>query len=287
MRRVFGPSSLEGRESVRLVLPEGSTVDVEEAQASLAAAETALERGDHETAGRAARRAVALMSRELLAGLSAPWIDERRARQEEMSLRALEVEAKAALAAGRPSDAERAARRLVQAAPYRESAHALVIEALAARGDIAEATLAYDRLRTLLRDELGTTPAPAIVALHDRLLAGAPPEPAGEVVSFPGPLDRAAARPFVARADEVQSLRQAWEAARRGDTRTVLLAGEPGIGKTSLAARLAREVHDEGGEGAARPLPPGGTRSIRAVRGVPTAAARKRSCASTRRFSRA
>lgn len=247
VRRVFGSSSVEGRESVRLVLPEGTSVDVEEAEASLAAAEASLERGDHQTAGRAARRAVALMSQELLAGLSAPWIDERRAAQQELSLRALEVEARAALAAGRHSEAERAARGLVEAAPYRESAHALVIEALAARGDIAEATLAYDRLRTLLRDELGTTPAPAVVALHDRLLAGDAPEPTGEVASLPGPLARAAARPFVARGDEATSLRQAWAAARSGEARTVLLAGEPGIGKTSLAARLALEAHKEGG----------------------------------------
>ena len=60
VRRVFGPDSIEGRESVRLVLPEGTTVDVEEAEASLAAAEASLERGDHEAAARAARRTVAL-----------------------------------------------------------------------------------------------------------------------------------------------------------------------------------------------------------------------------------
>ena len=87
------------------------------------------------------------------------------------------------------------------AAPYRESAHALLIQALAARGDIAEATLAYDRLRTLLRDELGTMPAPAIVALHDRLLAGDALPQGGEVASLPGPLAprRGAARSWPAR----------------------------------------------------------------------------------------
>ena len=133
VRRVFGPDSVDGRGSVRLVLPEGTTVDIEEAEASLAAAEASLERGDHEAAARAARRTVALTSQELLAGLSAPWIDERRAAQRELTLRALEIEAQSALAAGRPSDAERAARGLVEAAPYRESAHALVMQALAAR----------------------------------------------------------------------------------------------------------------------------------------------------------
>ncbi len=110
VRRVFGPDSIEGRENVRLVLPEGTSVDVEEASASLAAAESSLERGDHQAAATAARRAAALTAQELLAGLNAPWIDERRAEQRELSLQALEIEARAALAAGRPAEAERAAR---------------------------------------------------------------------------------------------------------------------------------------------------------------------------------
>ena len=250
VRRVFGPDSIEGRENVRLVLPEGTSVDVEEASASLAAAEGSLERGDHQAAATAARRAAALTAQELLAGLNAPWIDERRAEQRELSLQALEIEARASLAAARPAEAERAARALVEAAPYRESAHALLMEALAASGNLAEATLAYDRLRTLLRDELGTTPAPALVALHDRLLAGGGTAQAAEPATqsaLPGPLVRAAERPFVARAGEVERLRGAWASARGGEARMTLLAGEPGIGKTSLAARLAAEAHADGG----------------------------------------
>ena len=191
VRRVFGPDSIEGRENVRLVLPEGTSVDVEEASASLAAAESSLERGDHQAAARAARRAAALTAQELLAGLNAPWIDERRAEQRELSLQALEIEARAALAGParrRPSGprAHSSRRRRTASRPT-----ALLMEALAARGNLAEATLAYDRLRTLLRDELGTTPAPALVALHDRLLAGGGPAEARRArrarASPPGP----------------------------------------------------------------------------------------------------
>ena len=40
-------------------------------------------------------------------------------------------------------------------APLREAGHRLLMEALAARGEIAEALAAYERLRVLLRDELG------------------------------------------------------------------------------------------------------------------------------------
>ena len=247
VRRVFGPDSVDGRGSVRLVLPEGTTVDIEEAEASLAAAEASLERGDHEAAARAARRTVALTSQELLAGLSAPWIDERRAAQRELTLRALEIEAHSALAAGRPRTPSWRHAGLVEARAL-PRVRSRPGDAGARRG--REHRRGHAGVRppaTLLREELGTTPAPAVVALHDRLLAGGAAELAGGVAPLPGPLARAAARPFVARADEVQRLRRSWAAARRGEARMALLAGEPGIGKTSLAAHLALEAHDEGG----------------------------------------
>ena len=47
------------------------------------------------------------------------------------------------------------------------------MEALTAQGNVAEALLAYDRLIRILRDDLGTTPAPAVAALHERLLVDA------------------------------------------------------------------------------------------------------------------
>ena len=69
---------------------------------------------------------------------------------------------------------ERAARELVALAPYRESGHRLLMEILAARGNVAEALRAYEDLRALLREELGTSPCPEVRELQARLLrAGA------------------------------------------------------------------------------------------------------------------
>src|SRR5215218_1768258 len=62
------------------------------------------------------------------------------------------------------------ARRLIELAPYRESGHRILMEALERRGNVAEALLAYDRLRVLLRDELGVAPSPAVQRVHKRLL---------------------------------------------------------------------------------------------------------------------
>jgi tetratricopeptide (TPR) repeat protein len=53
-------------------------------------------------------------------------------------------------------------------------------------------------------------------------------------------------RIFVGRDGELERLGQLWKEATAGELRVTLLAGEPGVGKTRLAAELAGRVHDEG-----------------------------------------
>ncbi len=52
---------------------------------------------------------------------------------------------------------------------------------------------------------------------------------------------------YVGRVEEVAAVEHAWAAAAAGRGGLVLLAGEPGIGKTRLASRLAFAVHAAGG----------------------------------------
>jgi DNA-binding SARP family transcriptional activator len=59
---------------------------------------------------------------------------------------------------------------LTELAPYRETGHRILIEALEQRGNVAEALRAYERLRVLLRDELGIGPSPTLRVVHQRLL---------------------------------------------------------------------------------------------------------------------
>jgi DNA-binding SARP family transcriptional activator len=66
--------------------------------------------------------------------------------------------------------AERAARELVEVAPFRESGHLLLMRALAATGNVAEALAAYERLRVSLRDELGVAPSEAVQEAYLGLL---------------------------------------------------------------------------------------------------------------------
>lgn len=52
---------------------------------------------------------------------------------------------------------------------------------------------------------------------------------------------------LVGRAAAVRDLVTAWVEVEHGERRTVLVAGEPGIGKSALAARIAADVHARGG----------------------------------------
>ena len=53
--------------------------------------------------------------------------------------------------------------------------------------------------------------------------------------------------PFIGRAREREVLERAWKSAEQGVTQLVLVAGEPGIGKTRLATEIALHAHHRGG----------------------------------------
>ncbi len=52
--------------------------------------------------------------------------------------------------------------------------------------------------------------------------------------------------PFVGRGEELAGLLTAWQSTLTVGTRAVLVAGEPGVGKTRLAGEWSRQVYEEG-----------------------------------------
>jgi SARP family transcriptional regulator, regulator of embCAB operon len=172
LRHGLGAGHLQGRTEVELLLPKATFVDVEAALEGAHRAESAIAEGRWAQAWGPAGIAYHVATRPFLTGLEAPWIDRWRRRLEEVRLRGLECFAAAGLGLGGPAlaQAEERARMLTELAPYRETAHRLLMEALGRRGNVAEALRAYERLRVLLREELGIAPSPALQAVHQRLL---------------------------------------------------------------------------------------------------------------------
>lgn len=172
LRRALGHAAIEGRQEVLLALPAGAWVDLEAAREALHRAESALAARDWARAWGPARVALHIAERGFLPGYEAPWIDAARQRLADWLVRSHECMAASGLGLGGAeiATALRSARRLVEIAPLRESGHRLLMEVLAAQDNVGEALVAYERLRTALRGELGAAPSPATQALHLRLL---------------------------------------------------------------------------------------------------------------------
>jgi SARP family transcriptional regulator, regulator of embCAB operon len=159
-------------EATRLALPADTWVDVEAAANAVHRAESAIAQGAYARAWGPAQVALFTAARPLLPGEEAEWLDDGRRLLGELHLRALEAYAASTLGVGGTelAAAVRAARELTRREPYRESGWRLLMQALAAEGNVAEALASYERLRTLLRDELGVGPSPPTQALHRALL---------------------------------------------------------------------------------------------------------------------
>jgi DNA-binding SARP family transcriptional activator/DNA-binding CsgD family transcriptional regulator len=237
LRRVLPPGSLEGRGQLTLRLGRDPWVDVEVATRAPGDAEAALEAGRAPEALSAVRAGLEIAALQLLPDVDRAWVDERRQRLTALLPPLHELEARAGLAAGGTElmAAEAAARAAVECAPFRESAHAVLIEVLAARGNVAEALRVYDRVRVRLRDELGTIPSPRLRTLNDRLLR----EEGG------APLAEPAQRPeLVGRERECGWIAELLAAARAGRSRALVLSGEPGVGKSALCAWAVARAGD-------------------------------------------
>jgi SARP family transcriptional regulator, regulator of embCAB operon len=172
LRSAVGADRLAGRSEIELVLPSDAFVDVEAAFEGIHRAESHAANGEWVESWGPAGVAYHVASRPLLQGHDAPWLDEWRRRLDDVRLRGLECFAEARLELGGPTliQARDCARQLIELAPYRETGHRILMEALERRGNIAEALLAYERLRETLRADLGVEPGPAVQNVYRRLL---------------------------------------------------------------------------------------------------------------------
>lgn len=172
LRKLLGTDVLGGRGSLRLYLDKDARVDVEVAAQAVHRGESQIALRDWKRAWGPSLAALFIAERDFLPGEDTPWIDEQRRTLSEIRLRALEAYAAAALGTGGTElpAAVRAGRRLTRLVPLRESGYQLLMQALAAQGNVAEALRVYTELNDTLRDELGVSPCATSQAVYDQLL---------------------------------------------------------------------------------------------------------------------
>ena len=172
LRRLIPDGSLVGRSEVRLELGRHARVDVEAARDGIHRAEARIAAGDWYAAIGPTLVAYNISRRRFLPREEGDWIEGLRRELEEIQVRALECTARRSLGigGGEIALAERTGRRLIDLSPYRESGYAVLMEAFERQGNIAEGLRVYERLRGLLREELGAAPSPAVQRVHERLL---------------------------------------------------------------------------------------------------------------------
>ena len=142
-----------------LALPPGSFVDWERARQAIHEADR-LAFGDNLGGALAeARVAMEIAARGFLPGEDGPWIEGQRQALREIRLRACERTVEVELARGRPDIAETEARLLLALDPLREASYRLLMQALTAGGNPAQATAIYAACRRTLRERAGMEPS--------------------------------------------------------------------------------------------------------------------------------
>ena len=261
LRRVLEPGRVRGaagevlvtRQPGYLLRVASGALDVAHFEELTAQARHALTGGEADAAGSLLREALGLWRGQAFEEfLDSEFAVAEADRLAELRLAAVEDRVEADLRLGRHRELVAELEGLVREQPLREGLWTRLLLALYRSGRQADALLAYQRARSVLVEELGIDPGTELRRLHAAILAqgpgldlpptaeAAPSAPLPEALEPVGP-------PFVGRAAELAWLRAAWTRAAHGRGGMVLLAGGPGMGKTRLAAEVAREVHDEGG----------------------------------------
>lgn len=251
LRGVLGAHAiLGGRQAYQLGDGQSVSVDIDEAAQLCDRAERQAAAAPA-VALTAADRALALLS----AGAAltdepyASWADPARDEVRVLLRRARLTAAQAALGTGDARSAMGHAELAMTADPLDEQAHRWFMTSAAAAGEAGKALTAYAALRDRLSEELGADPAPQTRELHLAILREAPsgPTPPEAVTGVRGGARVGYDAPMPAgRAAEIQMLRQAWGKAAGGEPALVMIVGEAGIGKTTLAEFIAEVAATDG-----------------------------------------
>ena len=136
--------------SYSLGLPADVFVDRERAWTAINHVQALRRQGDSADAWAEAVIANEIAARGLLPGEDGPWIEAERRTLRDIELQALEAIGQAEIDRHRSDEAERVGRRLITADPLRESGYRLLMRALAAGGNAAQAGRVMSECRAAL-----------------------------------------------------------------------------------------------------------------------------------------
>jgi DNA-binding SARP family transcriptional activator/tetratricopeptide (TPR) repeat protein len=212
-------------------------LDADELALRVAEATAAREDGRTTAARVAATSALALARGPLLPDEDGPWAVAERAACDALVATARLVAAEAALDAGDHLAAVAQAEASLAHDPHDERALRVLMRAHAASGSPASALAAYVRVRDRLVEDFGVSPTAETEALHDAIALAGPdgaPRP---------PRPASTGTPVAGRHRERAALDRALQQVTAdGRPRLVALAGEPGIGKTTVVEEWCRSI---------------------------------------------
>jgi DNA-binding SARP family transcriptional activator/predicted ATPase len=255
LRKALPPGVLVTTASGYLLDAPPEQVDLFRFERLVGAGRSALAAGDPSGAAEALRTALALWRGPALAEFDEPFAQTEARRLEELRLAALEERIEADLLLWRHADLVPEIDALVRREPLRERLREQLMLALYRSGRQADSLSAYQDARRQLSEELGIEPSTSLRELERRILNQDPGlairPPAGTAVHAVPPgapgIDASSPRGMVGRSGELSRLRDALERAGRGDRQLVFIAGEPGLGKTTLAQALVADAAGEPG----------------------------------------
>jgi DNA-binding SARP family transcriptional activator len=236
-------------------------LDVLRFGALVTAARAAREAGDLKGATAHYRDALRLWRGPALDGIDSLPVRALAARLDEQRITATEDRLDLELELGRQHELIGELVGLVAQFPLRDRLHGQLMLALHRCGRTAEALQAYQQVRRMMIDELGIEPGGELQRLQHAILASDPTlDLPAERVNSPSatrPVPRllpADIADFTGRAEQVSRIRQQLNAAAARNPRlavpVVLITGQGGVGKTSLAvhASHALAAQFEGGQ---------------------------------------
>ena len=140
---------------------------------------------------------------------------------------------------------EQLGERMLHLDELSEDAVRAKMEARAFAGDRLSALKVFEAWKERLFEDLGASPSALVEGMAIRLRRRGVDRPATSRIEAV-PTDQWKDRPFVGRANEYQALYEGWERTQRGEAGHAILIGDSGVGKSTVADRLATAAGLEG-----------------------------------------